>query len=154
MAKRATTLSGAAGEHYVAYRLSALGFPVALTRGGSPTVDLMVGDLSGHAALSFQVKTSSFAWRSYKRSNEKDRWEFDVGVKAGKLSGPSIYYAFVDLKGSEDGQVQPDVFVVPSEHVARVFANTTWSRNMFWIMANQRETYLEAWGPVLAALGR
>jgi hypothetical protein len=151
MAKRSTALIGAAGEHYVAFRLSALGFPVALTRGGSPTVDLMVGDLAGQAALSFQVKTSSGAWRSFKRSNEKDRWEFDVGVKAGKLSGPSIYYAFVDLKW---GQGAPDVFVVPSEHVARVFAESNWSRNMFWIMANQRELYFEAWEPVLAALGR
>lgn len=72
MTKRSTALIGAAGEHYVAFRLSALGFPVALTRGGSPTVDLMVGDLEGQAALSFQVKTSSGAWRSFKRSNEKD----------------------------------------------------------------------------------
>ena len=46
MPKRATTLTGAAGEHYVAYKLSLLGFPTALTRGGSPVIDLMVGDLT------------------------------------------------------------------------------------------------------------
>jgi len=57
MAKRATTLTGAAGEHYVAYKLSAMGYPTALTRGGSPVIDLMVGDLSGNGSVSIQVKT-------------------------------------------------------------------------------------------------
>ena len=50
----ATALIAAAGEHFVAYRLSAMGYPVALTRAGSPTVDLMVGDLAGNAAISLQ----------------------------------------------------------------------------------------------------
>ena len=59
MPKRATTLTGAAGEHYVAYKLSLLGFPTALTRGGSPVIDLMVGDLTGENAVSIQVKASS-----------------------------------------------------------------------------------------------
>lgn len=44
MASRASTLTGAAGEHFIAYRLSAMGYPVALTRGGSPTVDLKWDD--------------------------------------------------------------------------------------------------------------
>jgi hypothetical protein len=34
MPKRATALTGAAGEHFVAYKLSAMNYPVALTRGG------------------------------------------------------------------------------------------------------------------------
>lgn len=52
----ATALIAAAGEHFGASRLSAMGYPVALTRGGSPTVDLMVGDVAGNAAISLQRK--------------------------------------------------------------------------------------------------
>jgi hypothetical protein len=43
MPKRASTLTGAAGEHFVAFILSARGYAVGLTRGGSPTIDLLTG---------------------------------------------------------------------------------------------------------------
>lgn len=33
MPERPTALTAAAGEHFVAHRLSAMGYPVALTRG-------------------------------------------------------------------------------------------------------------------------
>jgi hypothetical protein len=83
MVKRPTALTAAAGEHFVAFKLSAMGYLVAMTRGGSPTVDLLVGDLSGEAAISIQVKTSSGARRS-------NRWEWDVGRKGLTLRGNSI----------------------------------------------------------------
>tara|TARA_R110000868_G_C10823777_1_gene758825 strand:- start:756 stop:1193 length:438 start_codon:yes stop_codon:yes gene_type:complete len=121
--KRATSLTGAAGEHYVAYKLSALGYPTALTRGGSPVIDLMVGDLSGDKALSIQVKTSNNARRAYKRdkNKHKNHWKWDVGAKGKKLKGDSIFYAFVNLKGSptKDRNPHPEVFIVPSEDVAK-----------------------------------
>jgi hypothetical protein len=66
MSRQSTALTAAAGEHYVAYKLSAMGYPVAMTRGGSPTLDLMVGDLSGHS-VSIQVKTSRWAHHRYVR---------------------------------------------------------------------------------------
>ena len=112
MPERATSLTGTAGEHYVAFRLSELGFPVALTRGGSPTIDLMVGDLSSRATVSVQVKTSSYARREYRRRPRNNHWEWDVGIRAQRLRGPSIFYAFVDL-GVED-HAPPDTFIVPS----------------------------------------
>jgi len=87
MPERASALTGASGEHFVAYMLSALGYPVALTRGGSPTVDLLVGDLKGQSAISIQVKTSNLAWRSYKRKPERSHWEWDVGKKALHIKG-------------------------------------------------------------------
>jgi len=76
MPTRATALTGAAGEHFVAYKLSGMGYPVALTRGGSPAVDLMVGDLQGRSAVSIQVKTSDWAWRGFKRKTENNHWEW------------------------------------------------------------------------------
>jgi hypothetical protein len=145
MPNHAPALVAAAGEHFVAYRLSALGFPVALTRGGSPTVDLMVGDLCGNAAISLQVKTSTGAWREYKRKPENNHWEWFVGSKVAKLTGKNIFYAFVDLKR---GQGAPDVFVVPSHIVAKAFEGTNWKMNMYWLMVNQRDAYFDAWKSV------
>lgn len=98
MPKRATALTGAAGEHFVAFQLSAMSYPVALTHGGSPTVDLMVGDLTGSATVSIQVKTSNGAWRAFKKKPENNHWEWDVGKKGVHLRGESIFHAFVDLR--------------------------------------------------------
>jgi len=72
MPERATALTGAAGEHYVAFYLSALGYPVALTRGGSPTVDIMAGSLDGEHTISIQVKTSNWAKRDFKKKPENE----------------------------------------------------------------------------------
>jgi hypothetical protein len=111
----------------------------------------MVGDLAGNAAISLQVKTSTCAWRTRKRKPEESHWEWDVGKKTELLRGGSIYYVFVDLKAG-DGKIPPDVFVVPSHVVAERFAGTNYPRNMFWIMAAQKELYLEAWTPILQPL--
>jgi len=151
MPKRATALTAASGEHYVAYVLSAMGFPVALTRGGSPTVDLLVGDLSGENAVSIQVKTSNWAYRFFKTKPKRNHWEWDVGKKALTLKGESIIYTFVDLKWDDHKIVKPDVFVVPSNVVAN-FLGKDWSRYMFWIMENERDKYLEAWTTITAKL--
>ena len=151
MSKGTTALVSAAGEHFVAYRLSALGFPVALTRGGSPTVDLMVGDLCGNVAISLQVKTSSGAWCEYKRKPENNHWEWFVGPKVVKLTGSNIYYVFVDLKWN---QGTPDVFIVPSNVVSKVFENTNWKANVYWLMASEKELYFEAWKTITDRLSK
>ena len=50
--KISTKLTGAAGEHFVAYKLSSLGMAVALTRDGSDVIDLMAGNiLNGTGAI-------------------------------------------------------------------------------------------------------
>src|SRR5262245_42704058 len=94
--RRSTALVAADGEHFVAYRLSAMKFPVALTRGGSQSIDLMVGDVGGTAAISLQVKTATRAWRNCKSDPAKSRWEWDVGPRSAKLCGAAIFYTFVD----------------------------------------------------------
>jgi hypothetical protein len=151
MAKRATALTAAAGEHYVAYKLSNLGYPVALTRGGSPTVDLMVGDLSGNAAVSIQVKTSNFAWRAYKKNPEKNHWIWDVGGKAIKLTGENIVYAFVDLKG--DFNLTPDVFIVPSKSVAD-YVKPEHTRYMFPLSTEHGNLHRNNWELITTKLGK
>lgn len=149
--KHGHAVTGAAGEHFVAFRLAAMGFPVALTRGGSQSIDLMVGDVSGNAAISVQVKTSNGAWRSFKKTPLSNHWEWHVGTKAGTLAGPSIFYAFVDLKW-EKGAVMPDTFIVPSKDVAAAFAGTKYKMNMFWIKEADKTEYFEAWNLITERL--
>ena len=146
---RSTALTGAAGEHFVAFRLAQLGFPAALTRGGSPSVDVLVGDSDGNAAISIQVKTSSGARREFKRDPSKNRWEFDVGAKALRLRGSSIFYVFVDLR--YDAAAMPDAFIVPSDNVASS-QNPQDSRFMFWISEDQAPEYRERWDRITARL--
>lgn len=140
--RRGTALVGAAGEHFVAYRLSAMGFPVALTRGGSQSIDLMVGDIGGTAAVSLQVKTATRAWHNSKSKPEKSRWEWDVGPRSAKLCGEAIFYAFVDLRG---GEGLPVVYIVPSAVVADAVIRRTAKRRRFSIRQKDDEAYREAW---------
>jgi hypothetical protein len=42
-----------------------MSFPVALTRGGSQSIDLMVGEVGGTAAISLQVKTATSTKRFF-----------------------------------------------------------------------------------------
>jgi len=151
MPERPTALTAAAGEHFVAYRLSQMGFPVALTRGGTPNIDLMVADPTGKTAVSIQVKTSSWA----RRFRKKDSWsyrEWDVGRRGLSLEGDSILYAFVDLSSGDEGASPPAVFIVPSAKVAG-FMKPDWSRFMFWIDEKDNAQYLERWDLVKAKLG-
>ncbi len=142
----------AAGEHFVAFKLSALGFPVAATRGGSPTIDLMVGNLSGSAALSIQVKTDNWAWRPRKRNPSSSHWEWYVGHKALNIRGECIYYAFVDLKWEGASRPQmPDVFIVPSIDVANRLG-PDWKMYRFWIMETEGPKYLERWDLITSRL--
>lgn len=131
-----------AGEHFVAYKLSAQGYPVGLTRGGTQSIDLMVGDIGGNAGVSIQVKTSSSAWREYKKKPENNHWEWPVSKKVLSLVGDSLFYALVDLKS---GTGMPDVFIVPSADIAKRFKDGNWTMETIWLMPNDREKYLEAW---------
>jgi hypothetical protein len=117
-------------------------FPVALTRGGSQTIDLMVGDVGGTAAISLQVKTATRAWRNRRTNPAKSRWEWDVGPRSANLRGDGIFYAFVDLNG---GVGMPVVFIVPSAAVADAVALRGPKRRRFALREPDAEVYREAW---------
>ena len=153
MPVRPTAITAAAGEHFVAYKICVMNLLVALTRGGSPAVDLMVGDLKGSTAVSIQVKTSNWARRTYKRTPERNCWEWQVGKKALDLRGARIYYAFVDLKYKEATAQMPDVFIVPSQGVADSLG-PNWTRYLFWIKEDDKAKYLEAWHLIKDALAQ
>ena len=136
-----TALIGAAGEHYVAYKLSLLGYCVGLSRGGSPYVDIMLANADGEG-VAIQVKTSNGARRDFKRKPENNRWEFDVGHKAKSLGGDRLLYAFVDFDWERS---TPKVFIVPSKDVKTKFEGTNYIRNLFWLMDDMKEKYFERW---------
>jgi hypothetical protein len=158
---RPTGLTGCAGEHFVAYRLSAMGYVVALTRSGSPSVDLMVGTPDGKKAVTIQVKTATEASYTHKRNPEKDYWTWRVGTKAKEPGGKPPFYAFVDLRAGEEEpskfskskQAMPDVFIIPADEVANTCQKQEVSEGWFWRERKDMEKWHEAWDLIKKCLG-
>src|SRR5689334_8212230 len=107
----ASNLTAAAGEHYVAYKLSCMGFIAALPRGGSMGIDILVSNSDGSRTLAIQVKTTNWAMRTRGRGQNKAPYElqFPLGYKSAKINNPNLIFAFVDLHGLQ-GATQPDVY--------------------------------------------
>lgn len=139
-----TKLIGAAGEHYVAFKLSSFGMSVALTRDGSDVIDLMAGDILQGTATAIQVKTARNARKS-------KYWEWSVGRKPLNLQDSNLVYVFIDLmEGAKEDQ-PPTVFVVPVGDVAQqaidggFIENPDWKTFYFKIYDENAEAYLENW---------
>jgi len=134
-------LTGCAGEHFVAYRLSAMGYLVALTRGGSPTVDLMVGTPDGKKMVTIQVKTKNKAFSPATKKDPISCWYWQVAAKAKEPPGERFLYAFVNLKGgageSPKPMPMPEVFIVPADFVAekmnQALAGSTKNERTSWV---------------------
>ena len=104
-----TTILGAAGEHYVLFRLLRQGFIAALAPRGVPHTDIIVSDDLGNKLSAIQVKT--------RRDKGSDRgWH--MSEKHETIVSPTLFYCFVDVGSTDDAQ--PVCYVVPSEKVARV----------------------------------
>jgi hypothetical protein len=144
MTERTTAVTGTAGEHFVAYCLAKRGLLPALTRGGSPSVDILVASQDGGSTVAIQVKTSSWARREYKRKKETNYWLWDVGAKALTRKGERLLYAFVDLRDGAPDNCGPTVFIVPSEKVCEQI-KPEHTRYMFWIPEGQEAQYKERW---------
>src|SRR5882724_756862 len=120
MGRRDSILIGAAGEHYVAFRLAQLGFVVAIPRGGSPTVDLLTSNVDGSRTLAIQVKTTEWAERQRGRGDEKrlHHLEFPLGHKAAHHASDRLFYVFVDMQG-RDPKSHPVCYIVPSPDIQK-----------------------------------
>ncbi len=102
-------LTGAAGEYYVAFQLSARGYAVGLTARGTKSADLLVTNLETGKSVTIQVKTM---WNAFVRSRKwEPYWKWRVGTSRAPAYR-TFFYAFVDLKENPAGA--PDVFIVPS----------------------------------------
>ena len=118
MPKVPSKLTCSAGEHFVAYKLSSLGYVAAMTREGSPTVDILASNLDASKTLAIQVKTTDWAMRTRGRGKNKEPFQlqFPLGYKSATTKGDNLVFAFVDLRGI-DSDTEPDVYIVPSPYV-------------------------------------
>lgn len=149
MAKGRSVLTAAAGEHFVAYRLSERGWTVSLTRGGARAVDMMVCHSDGKKAICLQVKTSDSAFRPRVRKPEDTHWQWRWSKPAketGVSQGDDLFYVFVDLCREEACSKLsfPKAFVVPSKEVAARIG-PDWTMALMTIKQGEESQWLEAW---------
>jgi hypothetical protein len=100
-----SALTGAAGEYYVAYRLLAKNYAVALTPRGTTSIDMIVANRETGKSITIQTKTAKDAFVA-----RKSLWNWRVGKP--RKAFPSFFYMFVDLKN--DPAQTPDIFIIPS----------------------------------------
>lgn len=119
MPKIPSKLTGLAGEHYVAYKLSCLGFIAAMTREGSPTVDILASNIEGSKTIAIQVKTTDWATRTKGKGKNKKPYQlqFPLGYKSATNKNDNYIFTFVDLNGVDWDEKEPEVYIVPSNFV-------------------------------------
>ena len=107
----ATTLTGAAGEHFVMSQLLRRGFIAALAPVGVPNCDIVVTDDIGDRLCAVQVKA---------RNNVGTDGGWHMGKKHEALTAPSLFYCFVDF--GDGVEMSPFTYVVPAAIVATTLA--------------------------------
>ena len=107
----ATTLTGAAGEHFVMSELLRRGFIAALAPVGVPNCDIVVTDDIGDRLCAIQVKT---------RNNTGADGGWHMSRKHESLTAPTLFYCFVDFAAGRDEP--PFTYVVCAGVVARALA--------------------------------
>lgn len=123
--KLASAIKGAIGEFYVASYLSALGFVVALPRGGVPSSDLLVTTANGDMTLSLQVKTATKPFNTHGIYGKYLTW--GMSQKAKSNNKTTHWYVLVDQHGWPRSGKEPDLYFVPSCDVANCL-NTDWNK--------------------------
>ena len=140
-------LTGVAGVHFVASRLSFLGFHAVPTTRNVRGPDLLVSTLEGDAMLSIQVKTTMTAMRTRGRGAEKkpDHYEWDIGWSSARQNHEKLLFALVDLRNFEN---MPDIFILPSKVIYKYFETgdpTTWLRARYHPSIIELEGYKNNW---------
>jgi hypothetical protein len=115
---KSTAIKGATGEFYVASFLSALGFVVALPRGGVPSSDLLVTNSNCSKAITIQVKTATKPLNNDKKYGYGEYLSWSVSQKSKTIFGTSHWYAFVDISGWPENRNFAEIYFVPSKDVS------------------------------------
>ena len=103
--KISSSLSGVAGEYYVAAELTRLGFIASITLRNAKGVDILATNLSASKTAAIQVKTNQ---------NSEKCWI--MNQKSETIFGENFFYVFVNL-GSH--LKHPEYHIVPSAIVAK-----------------------------------
>lgn len=148
------SFSAAAGEHYVAARLSAMRFVVAVPRGGSPAIDILVSTPEGSRALGVQVKTGQNARYVYKRK-KKTVWIWPMGLKEAENA---VWHVFVNLRGWPDSTEPPECFILSPEQITeygRHAVKSGWKMATLYLGENEwpkADDHRERWDLLAAAI--
>ncbi len=108
-----TSITGAAGEHYVMSQLLRHGMIAALAPVGVPNCDIVVTDDLGDRLCAVQVKT---------RQNKGTDGGWHMSRKHETIVADSLFYAFVSFDTEIDGPTA--CYVVPSRVVAAAVAES------------------------------
>jgi hypothetical protein len=98
------TLTGIAGEYFVAAELSRRGFMASITLRNNDSVDIHASNLETGKMFAIQVKTTF-----------SDRASWILNQKAEKNHKTNHYYVFVNLGSQLE---RPKYYIVPSKAVA------------------------------------
>lgn len=151
---QSSQLIGVAGVHFVASRLSFLGFHAVPTTRNVRGPDLLVSSIDGSKGLSIQVKTTIWAMRTRGRGNSKKphHYEWDIGWPSARENHLNLFFALVDLKEFQD---MPDVFIVPSAIIFKYFEGgdpNTWPRARYHPEIAEIDPYKNKWDLLETAL--
>lgn len=114
----ASTLLGAAGEHYVMAQLLRRGLIAALAPVGVPNADIVVTNDVGDRLCAVQVKS---------RLAKGTDGGWHMRAKHESISSPFLFYVFVDF-GASLGD-RPTCYIIPSA----VVADTIRSSHALWL---------------------
>ena len=109
----ASTVLGAAGEHYVMCQLLRRGLIAALAPVGVPNADIVVTDDLGDRLCAVQVKT---------RVEKGSDGGWHMSAKHEKIVSDLLFYAFLDF--GKELTSPPRCFIVPSSVVASVIGQS------------------------------
>jgi hypothetical protein len=109
----ASSLLGAAGEHFVMCQLLRRGFIAALAPVGVPNCDIVVTDDIGEKLCAIQVKT---------RRDLGSDGGWHMGKKHEQLRSALLFYCFVDF--GKAPEAVPVAFVVPAGVVGETLEQT------------------------------
>lgn len=114
----ASSLLGAAGEHFVMCQLLRRGFIAALAPAGVPNCDIVVTDDIGDRLFAIQVKT---------RRDLGSDGGWHMGKKHEGLRSATLFYTFLDFGKTPDAS--PVSFIVP----ARIVGETLEKTHQAWL---------------------
>jgi hypothetical protein len=148
-------LTATAGEHFVVYSLSRLGYIAAVVREGSQSIDILASTTDGSRTVGIQVKTTSWAERTRGRGDQKAPAElqFPLGHKAVEISD-KVIFCFVDLRG-ESLDAMPDVYVIPAKSIQQEYQGVDvrqWSFFRLHRPISYMAPYKNNWKPIQKAL--
>lgn len=147
-------LTGVSGVHYVAARLSYLGFHAVPTTRNVSGPDLLVSNRKGTKAVALQVKTTSWAMRTRGRGKRKKphHYEWEIGWGSTSVRSKRLLFALVDLR---DFDGLPDVFLVPSRVIYEYFEGgdpAEWTRARFHPLLAEIDKYKNNWSVLRRSL--